>query len=748
MNRNGDTGDGESTGERYRFGDIAVDAVAHTLLRAGQPVSVEPKAFAVLLMLLRHAGELVNRDDLLDAVWGHRHVTPGVLTRVIAQLRHALDDQPHEPRYIQTLHALGYRFVGELERGTIGSVAVGVPTAGRAADADPAATRDPREAATVGLDEAAGSVVRVQADPAQPRSVAPHAPASAKRRLPRWLGAAALLVVVALATVAWLGRKPASTSVRPAEASIAVLPFTSLSSERDDRYFAEGLAIEMHDALAGVRGLKVAAQPAGGLADQAEVDVKALGKALGVATVLAASVRREGARVRINARLSDTATGFTLWSKSYDRESTDVFALQSEIANQVVQSLLGVLPADLPRLDKRLAPTRDISAYDAYLKGLQQLQATDSEEHLGQAITFFGQALAADGGFARAQAGICRAEIGRFESARDPAAFARAQAACARAANMDPELREVSLALGELHRVRGETDQAVEHYTQALDDVALRPAAYIGLARTQSALGNNQLALDYFQRARELRPGDSAIYRELGYHQYLNDDLPHAIESFRAAATLRPDDAAPWSSLGGLYLASGDSVQASEAFHRSLAIEPSYAALSNLGTLKYDEGAYAEAAALYRRAAELDPDDYRVWGNIGDALSAMPAIAAQAGEPYRRAARMVDRYVGIKPDDAQALGLLAWYRANLGERPAALDALARAEALATERGEIAFLGAQTLALLGDVAGARERLGRARSQDIPQQRIDASPVLRGLDADDAPAPPALAESARP
>ncbi|TQD43474.1 winged helix-turn-helix domain-containing protein, partial [Marilutibacter aestuarii] len=100
---------------RYRFDDIRVDTVAHTLTRGGVPCALEPKAFAVLTMLLQHAGELVGKDELLDAVWGHRHVTPGVLTRAIAQLRAALGDDAHQPRYIHTHHALGYRFIGELQ---------------------------------------------------------------------------------------------------------------------------------------------------------------------------------------------------------------------------------------------------------------------------------------------------------------------------------------------------------------------------------------------------------------------------------------------------------------------------------------------------------------------------------------------------------------------------------------------------------------------------------------------------------
>ena len=311
---------------------------------------------------------------------------------------------------------------------------------------------------------------------------------------------------------------------------------------------------------------------------------------------------------------------------------------------------------------------------------------------------------------------------------------------------MDPGLREVSLALGEMYRARGDSAKAIAQYTKALDDIALRPAAYVGLARTQGAQGRNPLALDYFQRALKLRPGDASIHRELGYHHYLTGDLPAAIDSYRTATTLQPDDDGLWSSLGGLHLANGDTAHAGKAFERSLAIKPNYAALSNFGSLKYEAGAYAEAADLYRHAAELDPEDFRIWGNIGDALSALPATAAQAREPYRRAAEMAERYVGIKSDDAQALGLLCWYRANLGETRAARELLARAEAMQTERGEVAFWGAQALALLGDPEGARERLARARAAEVSVQRMRASPLLRRLmDTGHAEAPGSITTS---
>lgn len=100
----------------YQCDDIVVDPYAHRLARDGQDRPVEPKAYAVLVTLLEQAGDVVDKKTLLDAAWGHRHVTPGVLSHTISQLRHALGDSAVHPRYIATVHTIGYRFVGEVHR--------------------------------------------------------------------------------------------------------------------------------------------------------------------------------------------------------------------------------------------------------------------------------------------------------------------------------------------------------------------------------------------------------------------------------------------------------------------------------------------------------------------------------------------------------------------------------------------------------------------------------------------------------
>ena len=687
---------------RYVFGDVVVDAAAHTLLRAGQPQTLEPKAFAVLLVLLQRAGELVGRDDLLDAVWGHRHVTPGVLTRAIAQLRHALDDDFQHPRYIQTQHALGYRFIGEL-------LLPAEPGAGRGGASGrnlrrlrPNRRRPPKFPWRRLPDPAPAIPIRaavhlVQTGPPAPAvggarrcgadGVARHSPGA-------WR---AVLAVRAVAALAWVQLRPTPAP----QASIAVLPFTSLSSDRNDSYFAEGLAVEMHDALARVPGLDVVASRPASSAELERADARALGRRLGVANVLDASVRRDGRRVRISAHLVDTANGVTVWAGSYDRQvggrvriaERDRARSRAGLARRAAQRWLRRWRGGWRR-------PRSFVAYDAYLRGLQLLRQPGAGETLERAIGYFNEALSVDPVFARAQAGICRAEIARFESARDAAAFSRAETACVRASAMDPGLREVSMAMGDMYLARGDGDASIEHYTHALDDIALRPQALVGLARAHGAQGRNEQAMDYLKQARALRPNDAAIFREQGYLQYLSGDLPGAIDSFLATTRLEPDNERHWSSLGGLYLASGDTAGAERAFQRSLAIKPNYPALSNYGSLSTRPGATPRPPKLYRRAAELDPQDFRLWGNIGDALSALPGQSDPAGAAYRRAAQAAQAYVDIKADDAAALAQLGWYRANLGERGRARPS-PRAEATGSETGEVAFWCAQALAVLGE-----------------------------------------------
>lgn len=717
----------------YRFGDIVVDPAAHTLLRAGVPQPVEPKAFAVLLALLQRPGELIGRDDLLDQVWGHRHVTPGVLTRVIAQLRHALDEDPQQPRYIQTRHALGYSFIGQLD-GTVDDAAAAVPE------------EAPSPAVTLPLpaEAAEPAPFPVSRPPETPRMWSAEGPALA--RPGRWLMLGAIVLLAGLA--AWLTIQRHKPPPRPVAASVAVLPFANLGGRPGDDYFAEGLAEEMRDALAGVKGLKVAASvsPA---ASRDAVDARALGDRLGVASILSASVRREGARLRITARLTDTATGFTLWSHTYDRELSDVFDTQSDIAEEVVHALLGAIPGEDSALSKRLAATRSEAAFDTYLQGMQLLRHPDQPDAADQAIAHFGQALKQDSGFAKAQAGICHAETWRFQSQRSPTALDNAKAACQQAERMDPGAPEVDQALGDLYRVAGDPERALQHYRKSVQAPGQAMYAHVGMASVYAAQGHGDLALAEFQQALKLRPDDAYIHASIGYQQYLDGKIPQAVASYRRAVELDPKNADRWGTLGALYMRAGNNAAAAQALERAIEISPAADTLTNLGELRYQHGDYAAAVALRRQATTLTPDDFRAWGNLGEALRADPASnPADTRKAFEAAASRAERYLRAKPDDAQAVALLGLYRAILGDPAEARQLAVRAEALGGQPGEVALFNAETFALLGDPGAARQRLQAARAAGIAETQISSNYTFRRLGLWSPPPPAGTSRGTEP
>jgi len=715
---NGSHADGQGASGRYRFDGIEVDAAAHVVVRAGRPQPLEPKAFAVLLALLGRPGELLGRDELLDQVWGHRHVTPGVLTRAIAQVRAALDDDPQQPRYIQTQHALGYRFIGTLlaaaPEPAVAESTRAIPVQDGGSDAAPAPP-----AASGSGPEHASVAASPEHDPG------PRAPLQATPPLWHRPWVIALAAAAVLALVAWLGREPPPAA---SGASVAVLPFTTLSDTREDRYFAEGLSAEMLNALAGIPGLKVAAWRPSEAIDRTR-DVRTQGRLLGVATLLDASVRRDGERLRVSARLSDTRSGYTLWSRNYDVDADAVFDTQADIAESVAKALVDTLPEERESLRRRLAPTHSAMAFDAYLLGVGQLLGSRDQEARRQATVYFRKALEADAGFARAQAGLCRMALWDFESNHNAKAFDDARLACLRARNMDQTLGEVNLALGDLYRVQGDPEQALHYYDLVAGDPALRWQGLARRAQVHVERGEDERAMRDFRQALQASPGNAEVHAELGYQQYRLGRYRDAIDAYRTAVELRPDLSEYWSMYGALLQLAGDNDQAEAALRRSLALEPNESALSNLGTALYRKGDYAGAADLYRRAIELNPGNFLYLGNLGDALEADPRTAAQARVPYAQALALAQRYVDAKPDDALALAALGWYRAQLGERDGALESLRRAEALGLESGEVAVFKAAALAVLGQREQAQVALQAARKAGVPESRIATHAVFR-------------------
>ncbi|HKL49887.1 MAG TPA: hypothetical protein VJ908_01870, partial [Wenzhouxiangellaceae bacterium] len=219
----------------------------------------------------------------------------------------------------------------------------------------------------------------------------------------RWLDYLIIAGLAAILIFVLVHRSSESIRGQP-ERSIAVLPFADLSPKQDTGYFCDGMAEAILDALAPLSGLQVAARTSSFSFRDSDADVREVARALGVGTLLEGSVRKDGNRIRISARLVDGRTGHQLWSDTYDRELEDVFAVQDSISRAIVD-VLRVQVLDEQKLVE--VPTGDQRAYEEYLRGRDQLRNGNTVEDYQLAIDRFERALVLDDSFGLARAGIC-----------------------------------------------------------------------------------------------------------------------------------------------------------------------------------------------------------------------------------------------------------------------------------------------------------------------------------------------------
>ena len=339
------------------------------------------------------------------------------------------------------------------------------------------------------------------------------------------------------------------------EKSVAVLPFTSMSADPDSEYFGDGIAEEIINALGRLPGLRVAARASAfafrGKAD----DLKGIATQLGVRTVLEGSVRRAGHRVRITAQLVDVDTGFQIWSERYDRELTDIFAIQDEIATAIATRFELALEGEAATGRLVQPGTANLKAYDLYLRGRALLHRRGAS--MAEAIESFEQAVALDSDYAPAFAGLARALVlYAFWGWIEPGAvLERASEAAAHAVRSDPQLGEahaamamvafaarincaeagaaweraialapesdaevrVSRAMFDLGYAQARFPEAVEEITAALISDPLSSSGHAGLAVMNRTAGNVEAARAAARRALELDSGSLYAYWAMLY---------------------------------------------------------------------------------------------------------------------------------------------------------------------------------------------------------------------------------------
>jgi len=417
------------------------------------------------------------------------------------------------------------------------------------------------------------------------------------RRLPRaWITLILVGIGLLAATpgVAWYflrhGRSTAvtdrnATSATGPAASIAVLPFVDMSAEKDQEYLSDGIAEEIINSLAQVKDLRVIGRTSSFSFKRKNEDLRAIGEKLDVGNLLEGSVRKSGARIRVTAQLVESAGGSHLWSQTYDRELTDLFAVQDEIATAVVAALKLEL---LGRRSATAAAYRPASeVYNQYLLGRQfarRAVGNPSPDSNRRAVEAFKAAVALDGRYAPAWAALALAENSFAQDyATTPAeskdASERAVAAAEKAVSLGPDLADGYEARGWI-RTSYKWD-----WTGAKADL---------------------------DRAISLNPKSSSILNNYGHLLWALGRLQESIVVVEKAIDVDPLDPESWWFLGVKKRAAGQYDLSRKAFNRSLEINPDNGgAIEGLGELSLLEGAPGTAATYFQR---LPWEEARVFG--------------------------------------------------------------------------------------------------------------------------------------
>lgn len=513
--------------------------------------------------------------------------------------------------------------------------------------------------------------------------------------------------------------------------SIAVMPFVNMSDSTEVEYFGDGLAEEILNLLAQLDELNVAARTSSFYFKDRDVDIQQIASHLGVRHVLEGSVRRQGDAIRVTAQLIDASQGFHLWSGTYDRNFDNVFSIQDEIAQSVVDKLQ-LLLSDNSRKLLGKKTTVDPLAYDYYLQASDYLRRAYGEEGVNQSIQLFRKALALDEHYAAALAGLCRAHLAIYQHSLDSLDFEKAQVACLQALDEDSTAASVYIALGDLYRYSGENARSLREYNKALESRASAVGAYRGMAATYQLDNKPRLAEESLLRAIELQPDDSQSYIAMGAFLFKMGRSEEALPYYRRITDLMPDNSTALNDLGSALYLTGDVAGATEAWQESLALDPSAIAYSNVGSGLFFLGRFDEAVEVYHKAVEQAPENFEFWGNLADAYRFSESLSELAGPMYVNAIKLGNERLQVNPSDADTLSMVGHYYANVGERELALQYMARAEALAPQSMYIYYSSATTFAALGDMDKALVALEKsiALGYSANMARVDAGlAVLR-------------------
>jgi TolB-like protein/DNA-binding winged helix-turn-helix (wHTH) protein/tetratricopeptide (TPR) repeat protein len=620
-----------------RIGEWLVRPSLNQLSRGEIAVHLRPKVMDVLVLLAAHPGEVVSKEEIINAVWAKKFLGDAVLSRAVFELREAVGDDAQHPTFIETVAKRGYRLL-----------------------------------APVG--------------PPSPAEVEPPGPGPQRASATRWRIAVAVAALAAAVVATWLtlGRAAPRAAEAPARTAtrIVVLPFVNLGSPEDD-YFAAGITDEITGRLTSVPGIAVISRDSADHYASSSKTHHEIGRELGVDYVLDGTVRWDRARdrrssVRITPRLIRVRDDTQVWANAYDRVIEDIFGVQSEIARNVIAEV-GIALKEPARDELDSKPTESIDAYQAFLRGMYHSASVyRSEQSLRLGLQMLERAVQIDPGFAVAWAEIARVRAVMYLDGfdRTERSHTEARQAIDRALKLAPDSPRVRFNLG-LYCYWFDNN-----YQRALDEFATARKARgdwadirVAEAYVLRRAGRWHEALQDLDKAAELDPIGWGVARERGVTSLYLREYGDAERHLKKAIALAPDEQEVYGFLAETYWGwTGDLTKARAALQ---AMPPSGDAWPTYWWFWQDvyEGKYQDA--LDRTLAS--PVD-----KIGAALTwvskdlllarayAFLGRTTDARRTFERERVRVEQLLRETPDDFSLHGALGLCLAGLGRKDEAI----------------------------------------------------------------------------
>lgn len=545
----------------YAFGEFRLDVVERVLFHGSELVSLTPKALETLLVLVRRAGHVVNKDELMQEVWPDTFVEEGNLNVNISTLRKVLGEAGDSQVFIETIPRRGYRFIAQVsllpaERGEL---VLEKTTRARI-------VTEVEEDSDTALVPASAPVI-----------VAP--PATRVARYPRWavLGGKRAATGVCFAAIVALGAAVLAatyfsrSSSRPKSAPpaakvfrLAVLPFANLSGDPSREYFSDGITDEMIGDLGrySPQRLAVIGRTSVMAYKNTNKSARQIGSELGVDYILEGSVRLAEKRARISAELVRVRDQAQVWSSNYDGDLGDVLRIEEEVGRATVKEIELTLG---PRsLDTASRPaTRSPEAHDAYLKG-RYFWNRRGHEDLEKAIQYFQQAIELDSQYAEPHVGLastyCLDNTTHFHDTPVEAE---------KALRLDPTLGQAYAALGLYHMSLSQIEDAEKDFQRALELDPGNPTVHHWHGANLTALERVGEAIEEMKVARELDPLSLAISRDIGSTYYYARDYGRSVAELKAVLELDPHFNKTHAYLGRTYEMEGNYELALKEFEQA-----------------------------------------------------------------------------------------------------------------------------------------------------------------------------------